>query len=163
MRQSFIRGIISLCALTLSMSPNIAAQKTPASVTGAPLKGVDVKLGKNPGGSPAARTTDSSGKINWGVLEKGSYYLVVVGPSRQRSAAAGNEESDARTCIVRITGAAGGPINMGWDLNKNKAFTPQDPQAKAAPVYKDAIVFDSDGHTPCETTIVKSKSNITNN
>ena len=45
------------------------------ATTVAPLSGVDVKLGKNPGGILATRTTDSNGKIDWGVLAKGSYYL----------------------------------------------------------------------------------------
>lgn len=42
---------------------------------GSPLKGVDVKLGKNPGGGCAARTTDASGKANFGVWPKGEYTL----------------------------------------------------------------------------------------
>src|SRR2546423_959680 len=64
-------GIAALSGLT-------AAQKGQQSTTGAPLKGVDVKLGKNPGGSPATRTTDNEGKVHLGVLEKGSYYLIVA-------------------------------------------------------------------------------------
>ncbi|MGD1064531.1 MAG: hypothetical protein ABR860_14835 [Terracidiphilus sp.] len=42
---------------------------------GAPLKGIDVKLGKNPGGGCAARTTDAGGKADFGVWPKGDYTL----------------------------------------------------------------------------------------
>ncbi len=42
---------------------------------GAPLKGIDVKLGKNPGGGCAARTTDTGGKADFGVWPKGNYTL----------------------------------------------------------------------------------------
>jgi hypothetical protein len=61
---------------------------------GRALKGVDVKLGKNPGGSPASRTTNAEGKIDFGVLPAGSYSIVIDGPKsvpmrmhRSRSAA----------------------------------------------------------------------------
>src|SRR5437763_14205818 len=50
-----------------------------AAWAGAPLKGVDVKLGKNPGGTPAARTTNAEGKSDFGVVPAGSYYVVVDG------------------------------------------------------------------------------------
>ncbi|MGC1460624.1 MAG: hypothetical protein WA802_00395 [Terracidiphilus sp.] len=46
-----------------------------SALAGAPLKGIDVKLGKNPGGGCAARTTDGSGKANFGVWPKGNYTL----------------------------------------------------------------------------------------
>jgi hypothetical protein len=45
---------------------------------GSPLKGVDVKLGRNPGGGCAARTTDGSGKADFGVWPKGDYTLEFV-------------------------------------------------------------------------------------
>ena len=45
---------------------------------GAPLKGCDVKLGRNPGGSPAARTTtDDQGKFTFDNLPEGKYDLFV--------------------------------------------------------------------------------------
>jgi hypothetical protein len=48
----------------------------PLSVmAGAPLKGVDVKLGRNPGGIIANRTADNQGKSDFGLLPAGSYYL----------------------------------------------------------------------------------------
>ena len=154
---------IALAALCL-LSGVSAAQKGTQETTGAPLKGVDVKLGKNPGGSPAARTTDGAGKIDWGVLAQGSYYLIVVGPTKQKNAANSNAASDDDTYLVEITGAVGGPIKRGWDPKKKKAFTlPTNAQSKAAPEYKDTITFDADGHNPCYSTIVKSKSNISNN
>lgn len=63
------------CALILGL------HSLPAAHAGAPLKGVDVKLGKNPGGRPAARVTDSSGKADFGVVAAGSYTISVVLPS----------------------------------------------------------------------------------
>jgi hypothetical protein len=46
-----------------------------AAFAGAPLKGIDVKLGKNPGGGCAARTTDAGGRADFGVWPKGNYTL----------------------------------------------------------------------------------------
>ncbi len=48
------------------------------ALAGAPLKGVDVKLGKNPGGGMAARTvTDDKGNFSFGVVPKGSYSVII--------------------------------------------------------------------------------------
>ena len=46
-----------------------------SALAGAPLKGIDVKLGKNPGGGCASRTTDAGGKVDFGVWPKGNYTL----------------------------------------------------------------------------------------
>jgi hypothetical protein len=152
--------VSALAVATLCFFSTLAAaQKGPQGTTGAPLKGVDVKLGKNPGGSPAARTTGDDGKINWGVLAKGSYYLTVEVPAKQKTAI-----GEGETFVVKISGATEGTITRGWDPKKKKAFTiPANAQARMAPEYTDTITFHSDGVHPLFTTIVKSKSNISNN
>ncbi|MGZ3863317.1 MAG: FG-GAP-like repeat-containing protein, partial [Bacteroidia bacterium] len=49
---------------------------------GAPLKGVDIKLGKNPGGSPAARTTtDNNGNYQFSNIPVGNYKIYVNIPN----------------------------------------------------------------------------------
>lgn len=45
------------------------------ALAGSPLKGIDVKLGKNPGGGCAARTTDANGNADFGVWPRGEYTL----------------------------------------------------------------------------------------
>jgi|GEM_PF-1795977 hypothetical protein len=52
------------------------------SVMGAPLKGIDVKLGRNPGGGCAARTsTDANGGYNFSNVDTGSYHIYVDIPN----------------------------------------------------------------------------------
>jgi hypothetical protein len=60
-----------------------------AAFAGSPLKGVDVKLGKNPGGGCAARTTDAGGKADFGVWPKGSYTLAFDQPHTATEASSG--------------------------------------------------------------------------
>ena len=118
---------------------------------GAPLKGVDVKLGKNPGGSPAARTTNAEGKIDFGVLPAGSYYLVV-----------GAKNVHEQYVEIEIRGPKDGTVKKRWNVAQKKAFG-LDPVVREAGAS--TIVFTSDGKHPIEiaATTVRSKSNISNN
>ena len=151
-----------LCILTLATV--IAAQKGPNSTTGAPLKGVDVKLGKNPGGSPAKRTTDANGHIDWGVQPAGTYYVEIVPPAKSPAVSA----DEATYYIVEITGpnVAGGTKKLAWEVARRAFVSPVDKTARAAgPTYSAKFMFEigSGPPAPVQTTIVKSKSNITNN
>jgi hypothetical protein len=96
---------------------------------GAPLKGIDVKLGKNPGGGCAARTTDAGGKADFGVWPKGSYMLEFA-PADSQSAAtpatsrtevpAGKLVAPSPTKLhVVITGATGGKLERDFDTGQS--------------------------------------------
>jgi len=120
---------------------------------GAPLKGVDVKLGKPPGGGASARTTNAEGKVDLGVLAAGPYYVIIDG-------AKSVHESEAQ---IEIRGATEGTVKKHWNFAQKKAFSP-DATAREAGV--DKIVFTSDGKHPIEvaaTAVVRAKSNISNN
>lgn len=86
-----------------------------AAFAGAPLKGIDVKLGKNPGGGCAARTTDAGGKADFGVWPKGNYTLEFA-PEAAPTAPAGQPTSRTipmpalMKVHVVISGAPGGKL-----------------------------------------------------
>jgi len=92
---------------------------------GAPLKGIDVKLGKNPGGGCAARTTDAGGNADFGVWPKGNYTLAFA-------PAAGNGQPAGRTLPmpavmkmrVVISGATGGKIERDLDSSSMNRAAP---------------------------------------
>jgi hypothetical protein len=118
---------------------------------GAPLKGVDVKLGKNPGGGAAARTTNADGKVDFGVLPAGSYYVVIDGAK---------SEPDA---LIEIRGGTEGTVKKRWNFAQKKAFSLD---ATARETGADKIILTSDGKHPIEvaaTAVVRAKSNISNN
>jgi hypothetical protein len=89
-----------------------------SALAGAPLKGIDVKLGKNPGGGCAARTTDGTGKANFGVWPKGNYTLSIApsaAPAAQSTARTLSPSSKSSTPApskvhLAIVGASSGKI-----------------------------------------------------
>jgi hypothetical protein len=124
-----------------------------AAWAGAPLKGVDVKLGKSPGGGAAARTTNAEGKANFGVLAAGSYYVVIDGAKNVHDA-------DAQ---IEIHGPSEGTVKKRWNFAQKKAYGVD---AAAREAGADKIAFTSDGKHPIDvaaTAVVRSKSNISNN
>jgi hypothetical protein len=125
---------------------------TATAWAGAPLKGVDVKMGKNPGGGAAARTTNAEGKVDFGVLPAGSYYIVV----------GDGKKLNEQYVELEIRGPKEGTVKKRWNFAQKKAFG-LDPVVREAGA--DTIVFTSDGKHPIEiaATTVRSKSNIRNN
>jgi hypothetical protein len=120
------RSVLNFLSVAAAMALMLFAR---LAFAGAPLKGVDVKLGKNPGGGCAARTTDAGGKADFGVWPKGYYTLdfapagstPVSGPaavpatSRTQAPVA---KSPASKLHVVITGASGGKVERDLDAGE---------------------------------------------
>lgn len=164
--------ILSALAVTmLCLSSSVAnAQKGTQSTTGAPLKGVDVKLGKNPGGKAAARTTtDADGNFTFPVVPAGEYTLTVElkkETTETQSARGSATATDAvKFCYLTLNLPGGEKVEKGYDLKENKAFDPAIDPAKQSTSKRQyaPLIIRSDGVTPLNGTIIKSKSNIANN
>lgn len=165
------RHAVPLHALALAafclLAGAIAAQ------AGAPLKGVDVRLGKPPGGGAAARaTTDGDGKFSFGVVPKGSYVLTLEVPeAAAQDGRKGLNAINVKLARVRVDGAVGGTVEAGWDFDQKRRVSLDPASAPSATTARTAepvaVVVESDGTHPlggiCEATVVKSKSNMANN
>jgi len=148
-------------ALTISCFASVGRpQKGPQGTTGAPLKGVDVKLGKNPGGKPAARTaTDGDGNFSFQVVPAGEYVLTVEVPQQNTT------DRQLKYCYIGLKDVSGRKTLKGYDFEQKKAFDASiDPNKQTTSKIKfEEFVVHSDGTHPVNGTIVKSKSNISNN
>ena len=122
-------------SLLFLVAGTLLALSSQFAIAGAPLKGIDVKLGKNPGGGCAARTTDASGKANFGVWPKGNYTLTLApaaSPAMSVQNTARTESAPSRPSTLApvrmhltITGAASGKIER--DVEPTAASARQAP------------------------------------
>ena len=176
----------TLCVLTLALTPNSQMITSNGLVIpGAPLKGVDVKLGRNPGGQARlaagqngdgvmVRTTDEDGKANFGVLPAGQYVLVLSFPEKksdrqskqagapgQRLGALGSDFGTFKAAQISLTGAVGGKVDTIWSFEMNKAVDADATRRAGKPTYKD-ITLEADGKSVVEVTVSKQASIIHN-
>jgi hypothetical protein len=114
----------------LALAAALCLISAQAACAGAPLKGIDVKLGKNPGGGCAARltgaadqcatprATDDAGQVDYGVLPKGDYTLTVsppLGPAAIHVAVAGVPAGAIERDISLEAAGRGAPIAFSMD------------------------------------------------
>ena len=129
---SELKVVVRLTAIAVGAAIILTAN----AFAGAPLKGVDVKLGKNPGGKPAARTTDSDGHFSFGVLPKGSYRITLSFTGAKLSS------SDVSMTVV---GTAKG--------NVVSVLSASAPRKSGAVIVGDHLDVVSDGVHPIEGTV----------
>lgn len=89
-----------------------------SAFAGAPLKGIDVKLGKNPGGGCAARVSGDGGEANFGVWPKGDYTVSlgsVRGPEKLHVEIRGAAQGTVTHVLAAATAESVEPIEIVSD------------------------------------------------
>ncbi len=175
--------VAAACLLTLaSARVRTQAGGQGQRQAGAPLKGVDVKLGRYAGAQFAGggmatfvahATTGADGHFKLPVVPAGKYVLVLELPGDARKAAGPDTkidtqqgQPDARAYVtLKLPGDK--KVEVGYDFAQKKAFDPAllDKPEQAAARTKPPLtefVYESDGVTPCEGAINTSRSNIKN-
>src|SRR6185437_15813088 len=90
MKTTVILAALASFAMSLSSTAVFAAQ-------GDPIDGVDVNLGKNPGGSRVASgVTDERGNVRFDNLAPGDYVIVIDGPTLAKAMDARGPSKPAR-------------------------------------------------------------------
>lgn len=170
MRNARVASVaVAATAIVLSVIGVGVPAESWAGALGTPLEGVDMKLGKNPGGAlGGVATTDGDGNFDFGVLPKGPYSLTLTlrGNAKHTSAVRAAEpgaqpEMAPVVCLLALYGAQGGAIMAGWDFQKGGRVGVAMASAAGTP-GDGTIVLISDGKRPLFGTVVISKSNITN-
>ena len=166
------RSLLSLgfLAMICLVSVSVNAQKGPQGTAGAPLKGVDIKLGKNPGGSPAARAaSDKDGHFTIPNVAKGSYILTfeLKKETVNNTNTARASDPPAKFCYITLNLPGGKKVEMGYDLVRNQTFNPAIDPIKLSTLkvkdFQDFVIVVPVGGGTVDGVIVRSKSNITNN
>lgn len=100
---------------------------------GVPIRGIDVKLGKNPGGQARlssgkaagvlVRKTDDYGNFDFGVLPAGEYVMVLRFPAPGSGGKGAINPPGSNIKVARLTliGAVGGELAKDWNFETNKA------------------------------------------
>ncbi len=124
---------------------------------GSPLKGIDVKLGKSPGGGCSARSSDASGNVNFGVWPKGSYTVSLAAVSQPANA----QSSKQSNFKVEISGVVEGRVAHVLPAANVDDL---EPMTVTSDGKTPLLVKVSDGTgEPVDWARVKSHSNQTNN
>ena len=165
-----------MTALVLASILFATTPSVPEATVGKPLAGVTVKVARYSGAQFAAsggvsafrqgdgkinsadpvwsKKTDADGKFDFGVLPKGQYTIVLELPAGAPPLA-----------LVTVKQGTAEPVKDVWDVAKNRPHRVAGDAGARETVP--AIVIESNGVDPvkgtCNTTVVRSQSNVRNN